>query len=151
MSNETAFFFGLQAYFCLFALHPCLFPSPCPSLHMTLPNPRLGFPLEGQPCRIYPSEIKRGKEKKPLGASKRKDCISRREPQDRHTGQQTSNTDSLDSCTPTSQRDHSYVFSCTKNDRSSNTPERQGQSTLHLHIVSVSLPHLSAYCPLSVT
>ncbi len=37
---------------------------------MTLPNPPLGFPLtEGQPGRIYPSEIKRRKEEKPMRAS----------------------------------------------------------------------------------
>ena len=57
------------------------------SLNMTLPNPPLGFSLtEGQSSRIYPSEIKSGGE---LG----KDCISRREPQDGRTGQQTSSTD----------------------------------------------------------
>lgn len=40
------------------------------SLHTTLPNLPLGFPLtERQPGRIYPSEIKRGEEKKPMGAS----------------------------------------------------------------------------------
>lgn len=64
------FLFLLPVYLCLFALYPCLLPSLCPSLHMTLPNPPLGFLLtEGQPGRIYPSEIKRGKEKKPMGAS----------------------------------------------------------------------------------
>lgn len=63
---------------------------------MTLPHPALGFPLKkAQSGGIYPSEIKRRKEKKPMGASWRKDCISSHEPQDRRTGQQTSNTDSL--------------------------------------------------------
>lgn len=101
----------MLAYFCLFALHPCLLPSPCPSLQMTLPNPALGFPLkEGQSGRIYPSEIKRRKEKEPMGASQRKDCISSREPQDGHTGQQTSNTDSLHSRTPTLEREISHMF-----------------------------------------
>lgn len=78
---------------------------------MTLPNPALGFPLkEGQSGRIYPSEIKRRKEKEPMGASRRKDCISSREPQDGHTGQQTSNTDSLHSRTPTLEREISHMF-----------------------------------------
>lgn len=46
------------------------------------------FPLqEGQSSRIYLSEIKRRQEKKAMGASWRRDCISRRERPNGHTGQ----------------------------------------------------------------
>lgn len=90
--------FSLSPLTLIFSLFPRLLPSLHPSLHMTLSNPPLGFPLtEGQPGRIYTSEIKKGerrkKKKKANVGALRKDCISRREPQDRHTGQQTASTD----------------------------------------------------------
>lgn len=50
------------------SVSPCLLLSLRSSLHMTLPNPPLGFPLtEGQPGRIYPSEIKGGKKRSQWG------------------------------------------------------------------------------------
>lgn len=99
-----SFFRRWLAYFCLFALHPpSLLPFSilrCPSTCTTLPHPAPFFFLSPFPLEksggIYPSEIKKEREKKePTGASWGKDCISSHEPQDGRTGQHASKTDSL--------------------------------------------------------